>query len=359
MTAFQKLHRDLASGKKGFKYSLLRAVLAPLGWIMRVLVAMRNASFDWGWCKQQRAAAPVLSIGNIAVGGTGKTPLTALLAQELSKQFQVAILSRGYHSEAEKRADPVLVSSGEGPVAAPELCGDEPYLLAKSIPQAIVIAGPKRSRSAELAVAMGAELILLDDGMQHRSLARDVDIAVIEGEDPFWGGQLLPRGRLREPPSSLSRASLIVWVLPSNCPSAPFSLESLSSAPVFPARRQITGLRKLNGEKLDLPAHTKVALASGIAQPERFKESVESLGFEVVAELSIGDHQNFSTESLQNFAEASKEKGADYLLCTEKDAVKWPSGDLPLPVGYPVLELSLDIAAILEHILLNIKNLST
>ena len=203
---------DLISGKDTSPLStLLRILLFIPSWIYRSVIACRNWAFNRGYFKIHTSKAPlVISIGNIVVGGTGKTPTTLMLAKALGSGEDIAILTRGYRSRAETLALPIVLSRGKGPLYGANYCGDEPYLLARRMPKATVIVGQDRCKASEMALKAGAKMILLDDGMQHRRLARHFDVTVIDAMNPFGHGHMIPRGLLREPPESLSRAHFIV-----------------------------------------------------------------------------------------------------------------------------------------------------
>lgn len=277
--------------------------MAPVSWVYGAVVGFRNKLYDWKIFKAHRVEIPVISVGNVAIGGTGKTPLTLYLAEELSKDRRVAIVSRGYRGEVEREKRPSVISAGDGPLTSWKRSGDEPYLLAKKLPGVIVIAGRDRVAGARLAEEMGAEVVILDDGMQHRRLARDVEIAVDDGE----ARRLFPRGRLRESRGGLARADLVV-------------------DPEFIAHCE----PPLKGKS--------VGLFCAIGRPERFVRTVETLGAHIVAEKCLPDHDPIDAGALALYATRAKAAGAELLVCTEKDWMKC-SGKLPLPVACVKLQL--------------------
>ena len=203
---------DLVTGKrKGFLAWLLKILLLPISWIYQFFVACRNWAFDRGWVRRYTPPVPVvISIGNIVAGGTGKTPVTYLLAKEFYDEVPLAILARGYRSKAENLSAPIVLSRGQGPMHPASYCGDEPFMLAQNLPKSFVFVGKDRHKASNMAAKAGVKLILLDDGMQHRRLARDFEVVVMDALDPFGQGYFLPRGLLREGLKSLSRADLIV-----------------------------------------------------------------------------------------------------------------------------------------------------
>ena len=245
-----------------------KAVLRTLSYLYRAGVALRNRFYDAGLLKARDAGLPVISIGNISAGGTGKTPFVKLLAEELSKKFQVAILSRGYHSTSEKTEQVFQVTS-ETDVA---FCGDEPYWLARCLPQVQVWVGKSRLEAARRAKENGAQLILLDDGMQHRQLKRNMEIVLVDGEDPFGNGFFLPRGLLRDSPLRLNKAHFLIVIKPTRI-GIKKELTSLTKAPLILAERRTEV--SLIGKK--------VAVFCAIAKPQKFLQSVRDAGGDIVA----------------------------------------------------------------------------
>nr|WP_166154559.1 tetraacyldisaccharide 4'-kinase [Neochlamydia sp. AcF84]NGY94418.1 Tetraacyldisaccharide 4'-kinase [Neochlamydia sp. AcF84] len=326
----KKLERylvDLIQGKKqGALAFIAKTLLRFLSWIYQLIIAGRNWAFDQGCCKQYHAPVPVvISIGNIVVGGTGKTPVTLMVAQAFSNDFTIAILSRGYRSKAEHLPLPVILSYGNGPVHPAAYCGDEPYLLAQNLPKAHIIVGKNRQQSSRMAVRAGAQLILLDDGMQHRKLARDYEIVVINALDPFGQGYFLPRGFLREAVSSLSRADLIVLNHLQDKEQLQLiakEIRKFSEAPLIATKMEVAEVLDLQGQPLAELVGKKVGIFCAIAHPDYFYQTVKQLGAEPVDTEFMLDHLTFTTESLIQFCERAKAKGAEWILCTEKDRVK-------------------------------------
>lgn len=251
------------------RYAIL---LLPISWIWGLVSATRHFFYDHGIFKIHRVGIPVISVGNIAVGGRGKTPLVILLGKRFSSH-KVAILSRGYGD------------------------GDEMKVIARHLPNAKLYIDANRVRAANKAVADGAGLIILDDGFQHRRLHRDFDLVIASLKDLH--GRFLPAGELRDSPERLKSAI----VLP--------PLQVNASCPV-----------SLKGEK--------VAIFCGIGNPSRFKKTVESLGAQIVSELYLGDHEPIGEKRLAEFYEQAMQLQAKYLLCTEKDEVKLPSNPFPI-----------------------------
>lgn len=324
------------------KAPVLKAFLAVLSFLYRFMVAFRNKAYDYRLLPATKLPVPVISIGNIAVGGTGKTPLVHMLALHLQDHMQLGILSRGFRSQMEESGRNVCISSGKGPLYGARECGDEPYFLAQKT-KAHIWVGVNRTLSGLQAIHQGAQCLLLDDGMQHRKLRRDVEIVMIDGINPFSKGRFLPWGLLRDFPQRLKTANLIVAT--SIKDSAHFiqtqaELSSYTTAPVVGT--QITVLNK----ECFIPR--KVGVFCGIGQPARFLQTVRDLNQEIVDTFILNDHESPSQHALEAFAKKCLAVGAEALICTEKDAVKLPH-DLTLCLEIIPVQIALNIAFGKEH----------
>ena len=290
---------------------------------------------------RRRLRHPVMSIGNIAVGGRGKTPLTSLVAQLLLEMGErPAILSRGY-----KRSDPqdgaVVVRDAGGLRADLGRSGDEPMMLARQLPGAIVITSPDRYLGGRLAeLHLGATVHLLDDGFQHFQLDRDADIVLVARED--LSGRTLPSGRLREPADVLIAADALVSFDPIERPVAPdavFSATRLVGEPRFEHARVDAGTRPPN----DARPKGRAYVISGIAQPKAFVAAVRSRGLTVVGERAFADHHPYSARDLERIVTAARSAGAEAIVTTEKDYVRLlPHRPFALPVGYLPLTIEVE-----------------
>lgn len=300
---------EIIEGRK--KAPVRLAFLRALSQLMRAGVAMRHFAYDQKLLNTFQLSIPVISVGNIIAGGSGKTPFVRFLAGLLSQTHRVAVISRGYRSQAEKQNAPHIVSLSDSAA----LCGDEPLLLAKQLPQVEVIVGQDRIASARLAEQRGAQLILLDDGMQHRRLHRDLDIALLPSDDPFGRGFFLPGGLLRDAPERLGSVDLIALTYvqdETQFNSLKQRLARYSSAPVVGLKFQVKNTALVAGKR--------VAALCAIARPERFLQTLKQLGCEVVHHQFFPDHSAFP--SLEAFEREASKKGAELLVCTEKDRVK-------------------------------------
>jgi len=285
----------------------------------------------------RRLPVPVISVGNLAVGGTGKTPLAAWVASYCCKKgLRVAVLTRGYGRQS--RRAPVALA--EHLCLLPSLAetGDEARVLARLAPGVAVVVDPDRHRGGSFAIdRLKAQVLVLDDGFQRRhGLHRDLDLLAADGLDPAAGGALLPLGRLREPLSQAASASALVLSLAPGAQPAPLPPE-LEGLPCLIARAKPLCLRGLDGrpQTLSWLKGRRIAAFCGLASPERFWLSLESLGARLALRQALADHQALGAAGLKALALSAKAKGAQALVCTLKDLVKLPQG----PPGLPLLAL--------------------
>jgi len=339
------LLRVMKNQERGFIPSLLKAFLTPLSWIFQAFAFFRNSAFDKGWFRRYHPPVPlVISIGNIVAGGTGKTPVTLMLAKEFYGKLPIAILSRGYRSKAEKLPQPTWLSKGEGPIRPASFCGDEPFLLAQYLPKALVIVGKNRLQASIMAAKEGAKLIFLEDGMQHRKIARDLEIVVMDARDLFGQNRFLPRGFLRDSANSLKRAHLIIL---NNTDSLECYHEKkelitkYSSALVVGAKMQVSGIFDFKGSHIDSLKGKKIGLFCGIARPEYFENTLLEEGAVITAKHIIPDHCEFEQQTLDKFSINCQKLGADLLVCTEKDRVRFSTlPALSLPAAWLQMQLT-------------------
>lgn len=289
-------------------------------------VSLRNLAYDSGIFPVHASKIPcVISIGNIQAGGTGKTPFTLMLAQTLSRNLRLAILSRGYRSIASHAPKPVLINDAYGPLFSPAYCGDEPYLLSQRLVNTPVIVSKNRIAAAQLAETWGVDVLLLDDGFQHRSLKRDYDVVLVDASLADEAMHLLPRGLLREKPKTLSRAHLVVVTNAQNnsqVESIRAQLAAWTDVPIISADKIVAEVCGKQGVIRSSLAAQKAALFCGIANPASFVQTVEQLSMPVVSQYSFADHAAIDRRFLSQWAVQARDKGADCLICTEKDAIK-------------------------------------
>ncbi len=315
---------------------LLTTLLSPAAALYGVGSYLRLRAYGSGHMKRHKVSVPVVSIGNLTCGGTGKTPVTIDLAQRLvAAGYTVAILSRGYQRKSTEEL--LVVSDGQGRIASCTDAGDEPYMMAHAVPAARVIVSAKRFIAAEVAIGIyDANIILLDDGFQHLSLQRDHDIVLIDYNDDPVSDSLLPAGRLREPISALTRAT---WVVITRVPARPNAaklsyLEELVSDRA--ERAQITrcsfvphSLRPLGlattADSLSSLAGTKVIACSGIARPRFFVDQLNELKAQVVKQRSFGDHHWWQAADIETLRQDLLDTGAELIVTTTKDASRMDS----------------------------------
>ena len=299
----------------------------------RLYAAAHAARRRW-WAERCRALpAPVISVGNLHWGGTGKTPLVAALAEWLRDQgLRPAILSRGYRRRGSRVR---IVSTGEGPLLGPLLAGDEPVLLAGTLPGVAVIVGDDRFEAGRHALERlqpPPELFLLDDGFSHLGLARQLDLVALPAGDPFGGGALAPGGRLREPLAALARADAVLLTgAEDGAEGLAESLRPLGfEGRAFASRARAMPARLHSGEPL--PPGSRVVAVAAIARPARFFDAIRAQGFEPLATIELPDHHRYPRATLERIAREVRERGADFVLTTGKDAVKL-HGRLELPLA--------------------------
>ncbi|MBI3586791.1 MAG: tetraacyldisaccharide 4'-kinase [Ignavibacteriales bacterium] len=305
----------------------MRTLLLPFSLLYGAGVMLRNWFFDIGIFKTHKVGVPVISVGNISAGGVGKTPFVELLAKRFSQQGRkVAIVSRGYKRGG---SGTVVVSNGAQQCAEADKSGDEPAQLAAKLKGVVVIVDEDRVRGARYAVkTFKAQIILLDDGFQHRYVHRDVDIVIVSLEEIFTGDWLLPAGNRREPVSSLRRANLVVI---SRCGNneqfqrAKLLLDQHIDKPVAGVMTQASAFRRAKSNfSLDLNGvqGKKIVAFSGIGNPAQFEQTIVSLKMEMKKHLVFADHHRYTEENLKKIEQVFASSNADYLVTTEKDIAR-------------------------------------
>jgi tetraacyldisaccharide 4'-kinase len=307
---------ELWTTSKAKKNCLIESVLYGFSLLFQGVCFIRHFLYDYGVLSSVHAKCLVVSVGNIAVGGTGKTPFVQKLVQELSfDPGKIAIVSRGYRSKLEKGGGE-RISSGSGPIQPVHLAGDEAFMLSKNT-KASVWVGKKRFISIERACMQGSSLIILEDGFQHRKVARDFEIVLLDAKDLWGKGYFLPRGLLRDFPSRLKKADWIAVTRIGKEEDKEKIIQSIrryTNAPVMgfsPSYQLDEAVKK-----------KKVGAFCGIANPSFFYEALRGLGVFVVDTLTSIDHKLPSQAEIEQFALSCKAQGAEALVCTEKDFVK-------------------------------------
>ena len=342
--------------------AIVRGLLLGMSKVFLVAVKARRFLYSVRILRDSTLGVQVIAVGNLTVGGTGKTPVVEKFARELKDQGRtVAILSRGYRSKPpplsrrlfdkiflrEDTTPPRVVSDGRSLLLDSETAGDEPYMLASNLRDVIVLVDKDRVKSGRYAIEkFNVDTLLLDDGFQYWKLAgKRTDVVLVDCQQPFGNEHLLPRGTLREPPSHLGRASVIL-ITKSEGDTAKLR-ESI--ARLNPEASLIECIHSplyfedvFTGERhgLDVVRGRKVASLSGIAQPESFERSLGSVGAELVYSKRFADHHRFSQQEVINVINRSKKRQAHAIITTQKDAVRFPKLDRrDLPIFFMRVEI--------------------
>ncbi len=302
----------------------LRTALRGASWAYGLGHLARLAGYRARLFREGRLPCHVISVGNLTVGGTGKTPTVLALALAIHEQgVRTAVLSRGYQGGS---SSPItVVSDGETLRAHPPEAADEAYLLARRLPGIPVLTGPDRLRVGQHAVAaFRSECLILDDGFQHLRLARDLNLILLDADHPFGNGRLLPRGPLRESPRCLERADalLLTRARSASPPCLGFLRQRYPRLPVAVSRFEPDGVFQVSDDSPRPVAGHRVYLVCGIARPEDFRSLARSLGVEVVGEVTFPDHHRYSVEEIRDVERRARAASAEFILTTEKDAVK-------------------------------------
>jgi tetraacyldisaccharide 4'-kinase len=350
--------------RRGKRAAIVRSLLYLCSKLFQAGVKIRRFLYNVRILRDSTLGVQVIAIGNLTVGGTGKTPVVEKFAGVLRDQGRtVAILSRGYRSKPpplhewllnkiffrNDTTPPRVVSDGKSLLLDSEMAGDEPYMLASNLKDVVVLVDKDRVKSGRYAIEkFGCDTLLLDDGFQYWKLrGRRQDIVLVDRQQPFGNERLLPRGTLREPPSHLARASTIFI--------------TKSDGNTAELRRRITQLNPtagviecvhhplyfedvFSGQRLglDFLKGRKVASLSGIAQPEGFEQSLVKLGAELVYSKRFADHHRFTQQEILNVINRSKKRQADTIITTQKDAVRFPRIDRrDLPIYFMRVEIKI------------------
>ncbi len=344
---YQLVHGE----KQGFIAALLLSVLRFMSFVYGLGVDIKLGLYKTGFLKQHKLACRVISLGNITVGGTGKTPTAQRLAAIIRDMgYQVVILNRGYR--ATWRGHVGLVSDGRRIYMSVNEAGDEAYLLAKNLPGVAVVIGKNRNVTGDYAVAnLKADFIILDDGYQHWQLARDLDVVLIDSINVFGNNFLLPRGTLREPLTHLNRADAILLTKVDQATNdardiiretlgryndQALVVESVHSPRCFiEIEDWYKGVRP-EAVALETIRAKRVLAFSALGNPTSFEQSIIDIGAEAVEAVRYPDHHDYTMAEMQQIMQRAVDREVFALVTTEKDAVKIPSefihSDRPLPV---------------------------
>ncbi len=347
---------EVIDGRRpGKRAALLRFFLRQLSRLFSLIVQLRLRLYKWGILRPHMLGCQVLSVGNLTVGGTGKTPIVEVFARSLQEQGRkVAILSRGYKRIKPPLWDrikarltfqpfktpPLVVSDGKRLLLDSVISGDEPFMLASNLPNVAVLVDKNRVKAGQYAIKkLGCDTLVLDDGFQYLSLKHRLDIVLIDRTNPFGNRHVLPRGLLREPIRNVRRAGFI-FITKSNGDGAPELKQQLRElnpdAEISECRhcaRHIQNVYTGERKELSFLKGLKVAAASAIAVPQGFEDELKRQGAEVLHHKAYTDHHRFTQQEILNIINHAIQIGAQAILTTEKDAVRFPfmeRRDLPI-----------------------------
>lgn len=318
----EQYFRTILSGKRrGPDTRILLPLLGIFSIPYEAVLRLRILAYKSGLLYTNRLPKPVISVGNITAGGTGKTPMVALISRYfLDRGKRVAVLSRGYGGLSQGK--PGIVSDGRNLLMSPDEAGDEPYMLAEKNSGLIVMVGADRYRAGLVALEkMDPDFFILDDGFQHLSLYRDLDILLMDSARPLGNGRVLPAGLLREPSSAATRADLIIYT---RCESEE-KFDCFPGIPYCSAAHDVEHVIPVPGGEPEplsrLSALRGVAFA-GIAEPDSFFSILEKAGLDIRAKLHFPDHCKYGEKEISRIISMSNSVSGEYLITTEKDSVK-------------------------------------
>ena len=326
-----------------------RYLLFPLALLYWGIIFWRNLFYNFNFFITHKIKSKVISIGNISLGGTGKTPVVIFLALLLTKRGRkVAILSRGY-GRATKGL--FLVSKGDGLILCSwEDCGDEPYMMAQKLPNLPILVDENRHRgSLYLEKNFNPDIIIMDDGFQHRALHRNLDIVLVNGGDNINDHRLLPYGILREPWDNIKRANAIMVTKKKPNPLLQRKIDE-TSLPII--RTRVNPVLRYSDKKprVNEVRENSVFLVSGLGNPAFFKKTVEHLGFNICGIKNFQDHYNYKENDILQLETTTKQLGGSLILTTEKDWLKIRRYNPKMIFGI----IDINIRVLNEDILLNL-----
>jgi len=349
----------------GKRAAILRWILQALSHLYRLIVRARLGLYRQRIYREHTLGCPVVSVGNITVGGTGKTPVVELLARELTAGGRkVAILSRGYKSVPKPIVSriidkilrkkniftPRIVSDGQALLLDSRTAGDEPFMLANNLRGVVVLVDRDRVKSGLYALEnFGADVLLLDDGFQYVRLEHRLEITLIDRQAPFGNEYLLPRGTLREPPANLRRAT---HILLTKCVAGEDNSDLIArirrynrTAEIIETTHRGRHLRNLlTGEvkPLDFLHGKRIGSVCGIAAPESFEGALRKLGAKIELSKIYTDHHRYTDKEIEGFIARCARRNVDAILTTEKDAVRIPRLlDAEVPMYYLRVEIEI------------------
>jgi tetraacyldisaccharide 4'-kinase len=310
------------------RYTIIKIIASAISLPYRLIITFRNRLYDKKIFTVVKLPCPVISVGNIAVGGTGKTPCVIMLARMLqSHGFKPAILSRGYGGSSTKSVN--IVADGKNILLDSKTAGDEPFLMAQSLRSIPIIVGPQRIKTGKTAInRFGANVLICDDAMQHRQIFRDINLVLLDGQDPLGNGHVLPRGKLREPIAGLKRASAFLLTRTNETPKTDNINKKLSQTgniPIFTSIHKLKDVIKGDySDKWPIAGlkGKKVCAFCGIAKPDSFKKSLLAAECHILSLDTFPDHHNYSRAELEIIKIKFYNNKADLIITTQKDGMR-------------------------------------
>lgn len=345
------LYTFITKRQRSVLAALLRSLLIPFYMLYGVVIWMRNFCYTSGIIKQKQLPCPVISVGNIVAGGTGKTPAVIAIAKLLQKNsYKVGVVLRGYKGKSNRGI--TFVSDGEKLLCTRSECGDEADMLARHLTNIPVAVGKKRYLTGKAIIERFAcDVLILDDGFQHRQLSRDLDILTVDATQPYGTGKMLPIGTLREPKASIQRADLILLTRTDNpnIDIAKIRAELNRIAPNTPILESVhepTSLYSLNqqGENMSLRVedylkNKRILAVCGIGNPQAFVSTLRKYNPETVELYAFTDHHVYTVSDLENIRQRMNQYKSEYIAITQKDEQKIASLSPDLPIVVVGIEL--------------------
>ena len=319
---------------RGERYNfLVDVIFTPFAWISSWVISFMNFLRLHGLLKTQEPPLPLISVGNITYGGTNKTPFVEMLAKfALSKHVKTGIVTRGYSGKSQSNMASIILN-GQG---NRDFTGDEPLLLSRELPEVPVAVARHRIEGVNKLKSLSCELVIADDGFQHRSLSRDVDIVLIDSICPFGSGKLIPAGIMREKINAISRADIVVLTKSEQVPVNELeNLRELASKYISPDRIFTSRLEHDGWIGTEPPKGSRVFAFSAIGSPESFRRSVMNSGLVLTGEKHFRDHHRYTLKDLECLCSLARKNNSQFMICTQKDLFNMPdswSCEIPLVI---------------------------
>lgn len=342
------------------KSKLIKALIYLPAKLYELILRLRIVLYEYHYIKPKELSKAVISVGNISLGGTGKTPLVEYIARFLiDENFETAIISRGYKRQDSSQKE-TIVSDGNQLLASLEQAGDEPFMMAQKLKEVKIVVGADRFSAGKIAIdKLGCDVILLDDGFQHLKLKRDLDIVVLDATDPFGNGEMVPYGKLREPIYGLKRAQAIIVSRSDRATDQDLIFRVLSglelNIPVIFSYHDFVGLRELTSKKvapMRKLVQAKLAVLCALGNPKVFIEDLENYQAKIVSQHLFIDHHHYQQSDIDQVVNQAKQSGAEFIVTTEKDAVKLTGFSFALPVYVVEIKVEFEDEVKLKSILL-------